>query len=326
MTTKRHADNHLMLERLMNIHAKIKSGCYPSAKQLAFELEVSLSTINRDIEFLKDRFNAPIVYDAKQRGIFYSEDYDMPLNMISPDDLMTLSTAKQLLSHYEGTPVFEEASRIIDFLCDTQTVGNSGFLNRIALPPSPKIIVDERIWNLIVKAMQKNLKIEFDYNGRWQTERTHRKVRPYQILLDEGRCFLFGFSEERNSERLFLLSRIKKLTLTEETFSLPKDFDFNSRCAGGKFGTFLAEDSDEFVIDFYNDGRQYVKECVWAENQKITDYDDENRTEISFVSSQGLKIREWVLSQGANARPLKPEWFVKDWKKQLEEMRKLAEK
>ena len=80
------------------------------------------------------------------------------------------------------------------------------------------------------------------------------------------------------------------------------------------------------MIEFYNDSRQYVKECIWAENQKITEYDDENRTEIRFVSSQGLKIREWVLSQGANARPLKPDWFVKDWKHQIDEMRKLAER
>ncbi|MBR0101178.1 MAG: WYL domain-containing protein [Treponema sp.] len=326
MNPKRHTDNHLMLERLMKIHAKIKSGCYPNVKQLAFDLEVSPATINRDIDFLKDRFNAPIVYDAKHRGNYYSEDYDMPLNKISPKDVMTLSTAKQLLSHYEGTPVFEETSRIIDFLCDTQTCGKAEFLNRIALPPSPKIIIDEKIWNSIVKAMQKNLKIEFDYNGRWKTETTHRKVHPYQLLLDEGQCFVFGFSEERNAERLFSLSRIKNLNTIEETFSLPADFDFNSRCAGGKFGTFLAEDSDEFVIEFYNDGRQYVKECIWAENQKITDYDDENRTEICFVSSQGLKIREWVLSQGANARPLKPDWFVKDWKHQIDEMRKLAER
>ena len=34
-TEKRHIDNHLMLERLSKIHAKIKSGCYPNSQQLA---------------------------------------------------------------------------------------------------------------------------------------------------------------------------------------------------------------------------------------------------------------------------------------------------
>ena len=47
-TEKRHIDNHLMLERLSKIHAKIKSGCYPNTQQLAFDNEVSVPTISRD--------------------------------------------------------------------------------------------------------------------------------------------------------------------------------------------------------------------------------------------------------------------------------------
>ena len=72
---------------------------------------------------------------------------------------------------------------------------------------------------------------------------------------------------------------------------------------GGKFGAFKSEKSDEFVIDLFDDARQIVKDCVWADDQKITDYDDEGCTEVRFTSSQALKIREWILSQGANAIP-----------------------
>ena len=45
-TEKRHIDSRLMLERLSKIHAKIKSGCYPSTKDLAFDNEVSIPTIS----------------------------------------------------------------------------------------------------------------------------------------------------------------------------------------------------------------------------------------------------------------------------------------
>ena len=104
-TQKRHIDNHLMLERLSKIHAKIKSGCYPNTKQLAFDNEVSVPTISRDIEFLRDRFGAPICYDATQRGYYYEEDFEMPLNMISSKDVMFLSLVKQLMTQYEGSPM-----------------------------------------------------------------------------------------------------------------------------------------------------------------------------------------------------------------------------
>ncbi|MBR0101447.1 MAG: WYL domain-containing protein, partial [Treponema sp.] len=164
---KRHIDSRLMLERLSKIHAKIKSGCYPSTKDLAFDNEVSIPTISRDIQFLRERFNAEIEYDSVNRGYYYKKDFDMPLNLISSKDVLFLSLAKQLLSQYEGTPIYKEISSIIGFLSDSQGAGKSDFLNRIALPPLPKVVINEENWNTVVECLQENLVLEFDYNGRW---------------------------------------------------------------------------------------------------------------------------------------------------------------
>ena len=68
---------HRMIERLLHIHEKIKSGCYPNSKQLAYDLETSEPTINRDIEYLRDSRGAPIQYDFTNRGYYYSEDYEL---------------------------------------------------------------------------------------------------------------------------------------------------------------------------------------------------------------------------------------------------------
>ena len=105
---------------------------------------------------------------------------------------------------------------------------------------------------------------------------------------------------------------------------MPKKFDFTSRCGGGKFGSFVSSNVEKYVVDFYADARQYVKDCVWADDQKITDDDKNDTTEITFSSSQGLKIREWVLAQGGNAKPVKPKWFVDEWKEQVQLMMQKA--
>ena len=68
---------HRMIERLLQIHEKIKSGCYPNSKQLAYDLETSEPTINRDIEYLRDSRYAPIQYDFTNRGYYYTEDYEL---------------------------------------------------------------------------------------------------------------------------------------------------------------------------------------------------------------------------------------------------------
>lgn len=320
-TEKRHIDSHLMLERLSKIHAKIKSGCYPNSQQLAFDNEVSVPTISRDIEFLRDRFGAPISYDAAQRGYFYEEDFDMPLNMISSKDVMFLSLVKQLMTQYEGSPVYNEISNIIDFLTDSQGIGKSDFLKRVAAPPLPKVVVNEEAWNKVIQSLKENTLLRFDYNGRWKTETTHRMVRPYQLLLQDGMYYVFGYDENaedgKGGERLFNLSRMKNIENTKQTFDLPDDFEFASRCGGGRFGAFKEENKVQYEIDFYDDARQFVKDCVWADDQEFIDSEEENMTTIKFSSSQSAKVLEWVLSQGVRARPIAPEDFVERWKKEI---------
>ena len=319
--------NKKMLERLIIIHNAIKSGMYPNNKQLqrlyceqTGYSSVGEATINRDIDVLRTYFQAPLEYDRKQNGYYYFEDWEFALNNISAQDVFYLSAAKTLLSSFQGSPLYEEISGVIDFVTDTQTAGKSALLKRIAIPPAPQIVVDKKAWADLVRALQGNNVIEFDYTGRWNTKKTHRRVHPYQILLDDGVCYLYGFAEERKAERLFVLNRMKNIKITADHFNLPAKYEFSARCGGGRFGSFASDDKDEYVIDFYRDARQYVKDRIWADDQKIIDYDKEDRTRIQFTSTQFLKIQEWVLSMGGNAIPRAPEWLVEEWKNQINQM------
>lgn len=325
---KRHIDNHLMLERLSKIHTKIKSGCYPNSHQLAYDNEVSVPTISRDIEFLRERFGAPIEYDAAHRGYYYTKNFDMPLNMVSAKDILTLSLTKQLLSQYEGSPIYNELSSIISMLSDFQGIGKSDFLKRVAAPPLPKGVMNENAWNVVLECLQENMVLKFDYNGRWKTETTHRLLRPYQVLLQDGMYYVFGFDESadggKGGERLFNLSRMKNLENTKQSFELPEDFEFSSRCGGGRFGAFKEAEKVQYEIDFYDDARQFVKDCIWADDQKFYEIEEENTTTICFTSSQSTKVLEWVLSQGMKAKPIAPESFVERWKNEIRAMMKNA--
>ena len=88
-----------MLERLINIHKEIRDGNYPNTTELAkkFNDGKGISTISRDIEFLRDRLYAPIEYDYARKGYYYTEQYEMPFNNISSEKVQTLFAAKHLL-------------------------------------------------------------------------------------------------------------------------------------------------------------------------------------------------------------------------------------
>lgn len=79
---------HLMLERIIAVHNFIKSGCYPNTEKIRqfvnkkFNFydpkeQFSISTISRDLDFLRTRFDAPLEYDRGKGGYFYSGDFEL---------------------------------------------------------------------------------------------------------------------------------------------------------------------------------------------------------------------------------------------------------
>ena len=226
------AITHQMLERLTYIHNRIKAECFPKTSELAKELECSAPTISRDIMFLRDRFNAPIEYNAQKKGFYYSEKYEMPIQNISQKDVTALVAAKTLLQQYQGTPIYKELVAAIDVITFPQRQGTGAFIDRIAVPPMPYAIIDEAVFTALYQAMIQNRTIEFDYCGVLDRGKVHRRVRPYQLLFDDGRYFLFGYAEERQAERLFYIPRIEHLCITDELFTLPENYDFISRWQG----------------------------------------------------------------------------------------------
>lgn len=322
--------NKEMLERLIIIHNAIKAGMYPDVQRLqkiyceqTGYSKVGEATIYRDIDLLRTYFHAPLEFDREKGGYHYfDEKWDFALNSISTEDVFYLSAAKTLLSSFEGSPIYNSISDVINFIIDTQGVEKSSLLKRIAVAPVPKVNIDDKVWKKLLEAVRNNYILEFDYCGRWNAETTRRKVAPYQFLFDDGSCFLFGYSFERNAEHIFSLGKIKNLEVTSEHFNLPENYDFSSRCGGGKFGAFMTEKSVDFVIDLYNDAREIVKERILAENQKVTDFEEEEKTRVEFSSTQILRVMEWVLSQGSHAIPVLPDWFVNNWKLTVEAMMK----
>jgi hypothetical protein len=94
--------------RYLIIHSEIRRKKYkygyPTLENLKWELvdqgyDVSLSTIEKDINFLKYERQAPIIYDRGQRCYRYTGDweFDMP---ITPDDVRML----HMLIDTQGTP------------------------------------------------------------------------------------------------------------------------------------------------------------------------------------------------------------------------------
>ena len=313
------------LPRILFIDREIASGKYPSCGGMAEKYETSVSTIGRDIAFMKYSLNAPIEYCAKRRGFYYSvQNYRIPAGFSSAEDLLALGMAKSIFSLYRNTPLYEAAHNLLESITAPLAADGNGswYENRIVVPSVPYAPIAPELWNPITTGLRENRVLGFEYKGTWDEEYSSRRVRPYQLLFDTGVWYLYGFAEERKALRIFSLSRMKNPALTAERFSLPKDFDYRSDNSGTYFGVFMGHEKNRFCIAFYDESALWVRERQWAEDQEIDETDD--GVVMYFTSTQYSKVLEWVLSRGATARPFAPEKLVSDWRRHITEMHKLA--
>ena len=314
--------------RLCFIDRQIASGKFPNTKNLAQKWEgISISTISRDIDFMKNRLNAPIEYDAMRRGYYYAKsNYRIPMGFSGADELLALGMAKSILTLYRDTPIYDAARHLLDCITAPLAVEDNleWYENRIVVPQAPSAQVSPDVWNLITTALRENRILTFEYQGAYDDDYKPRRVRPYQLLFDTGLWYLYGFAEERRGIRVFSLCRIRNIVLTKERFFLPKDFDYRAENTESFFGVFAGQKRYRFKIAFYDYSVVWVKDRQWASDQKITETAD--GIIITFTSTQFEKVAEWVLSRGSTACPLEPELLVNIWSDEIEEMRKMARK
>jgi len=314
------------MARLCFIDKEIASGKYPNTGYLAKKWEgISVSTISRDIEFMKDRLNAPIEYDALHRGYYYSEpQYRIPMGFSGAGELLALGMAKNILTMYKDTPIYDAAHQLLDsIIAPLASESNSDWYeSRIVVPQVPSAPVPPEVWDPLTTALRENRVLTFEYQGAYDEDYKPRRVRPYQLLFDSGIWYLYGFAEERKGIRIFSLRRMKNIVLAKDHFLLPKDFDYRAGIGGSHFGIFDGQKKHRFKIAFYDYSVTWVTDRQWADDQKITETED--GVIITFTSTQFEKVVEWVLSRGCTARPLEPELLVNAWHSHIEEMQKMA--
>ena len=316
-----------MLNRIYFIDKEIASGKYPNTRTLAETYETSIPTISRDIEYMKDIMKAPIEYDFTRKGYYYSDKtFRLPAAIASAEDMLAIGMAKNLLSLYKNTPMYDTALQFMESI--TSPLGDKEnsrlFEDRIIVPTIPSVQFDSDVWECICEGLKKNRVLSFEYRSTWESCYTPRHVNPYQLLFDNGAWYLYAYSKEGKGMRMYSLPRIRNITLEKETFTFPSSEDFRLRIENSFFGAYSEEKKRSFKIAFFNDGAMRVKERLWAADQRIVE--TKEGVVLSFSSRQYGKVLELVLANGRDALPLEPAELVRDLKENIEGMRKRASK
>jgi proteasome accessory factor B len=313
--------------RLVFVDRKIregmKSGDYANSSSIAREYEVSRKSIVRDIDYLKNQRDAPIAYDRRKHGYFYTEEnFKLPAIDINASDLFALCITEKVLKQHENTPVYEKLRsvfrKIEESLPEKVSVQPSWVNSSISIVAEHRTLIEPHVWGEIAESLQQSKLLKISYLKPGAGKRTEREIEPYHLVSFQGEWYVIGFCRRRKKVLTFAISRIKSAELSPQTFTIPEDFDYQ-KTAGERFGIFAGQKTFKVTILFDKENAPYVKEREWHPSQKIKSRRDGSLL-LTLTTSHFLEIKKWILSWGRGAQVIEPESLRKEIVTELAQM------
>jgi len=103
---------------------------------------------------------------------------------------------------------------------------------------------------------------------------------------------------------MFVLDRIKMLKVTDECFTIPKDFDLDDFMRHSF--KVIHDDLYSVKVRISHGWARWVGERIWHESQKMTKLPD-GGLEMTFRVAGLDEIKRWILSFGHEAVVMEPE-------------------
>lgn len=296
------------LERMLRMHQLIQGGKFPNTTTLAREIEVSTKTIQRDIEFMRDRLNLPVEYNASRNGYFYNGEVNaFPTMQITEGEIFALVVAEKALQQYRGTsfekPLLSALRKMEQALPDTISLNLADIEQTISFRTRAEPILNLEIFDVLAKAVSQRQQLELHYRKPGQKAEA-RVVDPYHLANINGEWFLFAFDHARKDIRTFAPARIQSLKPTGKTFERSQKFSLEKRLRDS-FGVHAGEGKFEVVIRFAPRAADYIREKKWHPSQALRDLKD-GGVELTMNLSSLAEVQRWVLSWAGEAKVLKP--------------------
>jgi len=297
------------LERMMRLHERLRAGAFPNCRKLADELEVSTKTIQRDIDFMRDRLGLPIEYDQLHFGFVYTEPVtSFPSIAVSEGEVVALFVAKKALAQYRGTS-FEKSlktafEKITQGLKDRIEFRWADVDAAISFHGLGTSVADLELFETVSRSVLDSHELDFEYKKLGSPRHEARRVQPYHLGCIENQWYLFGFDLARQQLRTFALPRMRKVRDTRARFRRPADFSITTHLSDS-FGVFKGKALHRVRLRFDAFAARLVSERQWHPSQKIKHLAD-GEIELSMTLGSLEEIERWVLSWGAHARVLEP--------------------
>lgn len=315
--------------RLCKIDEEIRCGKYPNASTLAKKFEVSTRTIARDLDFLRDRYYAPLEYDSAHNGYYYTEEsFYLKTVSLTESELFSIAVFDPLLEQYRNTPLEQKLKKIFtkiaQSLPDTVSVNSDFIESSITMIPDHLAQIDTDTFEKIFNALKSTTTVSFEYRPLQKTTYMERLFNPYHVVCQHGNWYVIGYCHDKGDVRIFSFSRIKNIKEysadgKKQHFTVPKDFDANNYIDSNTGVWVSSRQPVTIKLRFAKEIGTFAEEHFWHENQKVVQNND-GSVDISFRTNQMPEVKRWVLGQGATVQILEPQELIDDVKAEAKKL------
>lgn len=313
------------LERLLEIDQLLRSSNRPTSDSLASSVEVTERTIRSDLNFLRDRFHAPLEFSKKKGWHYTDPNWRLPSISLSTGELFALVLGARMLEAYSGSAYEKELRSSIERLSerlpekswiDLQQLADERIIFRSG---AEMVNLNPVIWQQLMEACRTSHQVWIHYYAATRLEESQRIIDPYLLHVYRAtNPYIIGFCHKRQDFRWFRIDRIKELRVLEETFE--RDPQFNAQTYLKQiFQAEVGGNPVPVVIWFDATAAPFIRERRWHFSQEITEHDDGSLTLHLLIS--GLNdLKRWVLFYGKGAVVKQPPELVELVRQEIEGM------
>jgi len=301
-------------ERFYKIQQLLQNRRLVTKQEFLDELEVSPATFKRDLEYLRDRFQAPIIYDADKEAYRFDDKvadsalWQLPGLWFSADELVALLTMDRLLAELEPgvlSEVIGPFRKRIKSLLASGELSADEVTNRIRVLAMGARAIEPANFRTISTALLSRRRLKIRHNRRQEGEVLEREISPQRLVHYRDNWYVDAFCHKRQGLRTFAVDAIEQATVLDKDAKDVSDESLDRHFTSG-YGIFAGSDTQEAVLLFNATRARWVSRETWHPKQDGKLQLDGTYM-LKFPYSREPELVMDILKYGADVEVLAPD-------------------
>ena len=277
------------------------------------ELEVSRATFKRDLEYLRDRFNMPIVWDRDLAGYRLDEaaatahPFQLPGLWFNSEEIHALLTMEHLLERLQPGLLGPQLRPLRNLIRKTLESGDftaNEVSRRIRVLQIGVRPVEPDMFQAISSALLSRRRLQIKHYRRARDETLKREISPQRLVYYRDNWYLDAWCHLRTALRTFSVDVIKAATVLPKRAREIKDETLDETLGAG-FGIFSGKKTQNAVLRFSPMRARWVSREKWH-NAQDGHYELDGAYLLRVPYSDPRELVMDILKYGADVEVLAP--------------------